>query len=267
MNFAYSLYRFSALTMHNEREYLGLGNFVELLGDPITWLSLRNNVIFAVGSVTVQVGGGALLAVLLQRSVRSGVQVFRTIFFLPVVMSQVAVGLLWSLIYDPTVGITTMLFKAAGASPVAFLGEREWAIYAILLAACWQFTGYCMVMILAGLQAIPEVLYESAKIDGSNAWQDLWYITLPSIREVLSVVVLITVIGSFKLFGYVWVMTEGGPDHASEVLTTYLYWQTFRLDRMGYGSAIATFLFLITMIFSVSRLAAIWKREGSWRRV
>jgi raffinose/stachyose/melibiose transport system permease protein len=161
--------------------------------------------------------------------------------------------------------LVKLAYEALGLSPVALLGEREWALFAVLATACWQYTGYCMVMILAGLQAIPEVLYESSKIEGSNAVQDFRFITLPSIKEVISVVTLITVIGSFKLFGYIWVMTEGGPDHATEVLTTYLYWQTFRLDRMGFGSTIAAFLFTITLVFSVIRLLNIWKREGSWK--
>lgn len=265
MNLVYSFYRFSAITMRSSWAFIGLGNFTELLRDPIVWHSLKNNVLFAAGSVIVQVGGGLLLAVFLHRGLKHGFQLFRTIFFLPVVMSQVAVGLLWSLIYDPTVGLVKLAYEALGLSPVALLGEREWALFAVLATACWQYTGYCMVMILAGLQAIPEVLYESSKIEGSNAVQDFRFITLPSIKEVISVVTLITVIGSFKLFGYIWVMTEGGPDHATEVLTTYLYWQTFRLDRMGFGSTIAAFLFTITLVFSVIRLLNIWKREGSWK--
>jgi raffinose/stachyose/melibiose transport system permease protein len=265
MNLIYSFYRFSAITMTTSREFVWFANFIELIKDPIVWHSLKNNVIFATGSVVIQVGGGLLLAVFLHRGLKHGYQIFRTLFFLPVVMSQVAVGLLWSLIYDPTVGLLKLFYEYLGLEPIALLGDRQWALYAVLATACWQYIGYCMVMILAGLQAIPEVLYESSKIEGSSAVQDFWYITLPSIKEVISVVVLITVIGSFKLFGYIWVMTEGGPDHATEVLTTYLYWQTFRLDRMGYGSTIASFLFTITLIFSVVRLVNIWRREGSWK--
>jgi raffinose/stachyose/melibiose transport system permease protein len=265
MNIVYSTHRFSAITLTSGKKFVGLKNFTELIGDSIVWHSFKNNVLFALGSVVIQVGGGLLLAVFLQRGLKKGYKIFRTIFFLPVVMSQVAVGLLWSLIYDPTVGLVKLLFEFLGLHPVALLGSREWALPAVLITACWQYTGYCMVMIFAGLQAIPEVLYESSRIEGSSYLQDFWYITLPSIKEVISVVVLITVIGSFKLFGYIWVMTEGGPDHATEVLTTYLYWQTFRLDRMGYGSAIATFLFMITLIFSVVRLLSIWRKEGSWK--
>lgn len=252
MNFINSFYRFSAIS--SEKIFVGWAHFRNLAGDRVFWRSLLNNAVFAIFSVIVQVGLGMILAAVLQRGLSVGQKVFRTIFFLPMVMSVVSVGLLWSFIYDPILGSLNSLLALVGVPPKGWLGDPNMVIWAVILTACWQYTGFNMVMLLAGMQGIPEELYEAATIDGSKELQNFRFITIPSIQEVISVVVLITVIGSFKVFDYIWVMTRGGPDHASEVLTTYIYLLGFTTDRMGYSSAVASILFIITFIFAVIRM-------------
>jgi raffinose/stachyose/melibiose transport system permease protein len=251
-NFANSFYRFSAISYG--KEPVGAANFGALATDGVFWRALWNNVIFAVLSVAIQVGLGLVLAAILQRGMKAGRKVFRSIFFLPMVMSVVSVGLLWTLIYDPVIGLFNQIVPLLGLRPRGWLGEPGTAVWAVVVTACWQYTGFNMVMLLAGMQAIPEELYEAAIIDGTTERQNFFHITVPYIKELVSIVILITVIGSFKVFDYVWVMTRGGPNHASEVLTTYIYLLAFTTDQMGYGSAVASILFVIAFCFSVLRL-------------
>lgn len=254
-NFINSFYRFSAIS--SEKIFIGWNNFKNLFADKIFWKSLSNNVIFAVCSVVIQAGLGLVLAAILQRGLTAGRKLFRTVFFLPMVMSVVSVGLLWMFIYDPILGALNQLITFIGAKPLGWLGDPKLVIWAVIASACWQYTGFNMVMLLAGMQGIPEELYEAAIIDGTKETQNFWFITIPSIKEVISVVVLITVLGSFKVFDYIWVMTMGGPDHASEVLTTYIYLLGFTTDRMGYGSAVASILFIISLLIAVVRMRMI----------
>lgn len=251
-NFINSFYRFSAISV--ERTFVGFNNFFKLFRDRVFWIALKNNLLFALFSVGIQVGLGLILAAILQRGLSHGQKIFRTIFFLPMVMSVVSVGLLWTFIYDPILGGLNYLIIAFGGTAVGWLGDPDIVIWAIIVTACWQYTGFNMVMLLAGMQGIPQELYEAATIDGSRESQNFFHITIPYIKEVISVVVLITIIGSFKVFDYIWVMTMGGPDHASEVLTTYIYLLGFTTDRMGYGSSVASVLFVITFLFALLRM-------------
>ncbi len=258
-NFMNSFYRFSAIdTVH---QFVGLDNFVEAFSDKIFWLSLVNNVIFAAGSVVVQVGMGLILAALIERGIGFGKKFFQTVFFLPMIMSVVAVGLLWGFIYDPLVGLLNALLKIFGLPPHGWLGDPNTAIYAILIAACWQYIGFCMIILLAGMKSIPHELYEASQIDGAGRWQNFFYITIPAIRNVITTTILVTIIGSFKVFDYIFVMTKGGPNYASEVLAHYIYLQAFTLNKMGYASTIASILFGITLVFTMFQIRSIKTHE------
>jgi len=251
-NFVNSFYRFSAIS--SLKVYVGFGNFTNLMTDPVFSHAFVNNVLFAVLSVVIQVGLGLVLAAVLQRGLTAGQKIFRTIFFLPMVMSVVSVGLLWTFIYDPIFGALNYLLSFFSVAPRGWLGEPDLVIWSIIITACWQYTGFNMVMLLAGMQGIPKELYEAASIDGSGEIRNFFQITIPYIEDVISVTVLITIIGSFKVFDYIWVMTQGGPDHASEVLTTYIYLLGFTTDRMGYASAVASVLFIVTFILALIRI-------------
>jgi raffinose/stachyose/melibiose transport system permease protein len=247
---------FDASLTNPVRRFVGVGNYLELFRDPVFWISLRNNIIILVGSVIFQVGIGLLLAAVFDRSVRRGSTFFRTLIFTPVVMSSVAVGLVWQMLLNPQLGVINPLLKSLGIPPpsLGWLGDPTLAIYGVLLVACWQYTGYMMVLLLAGIQSVPGELYEAAILDGASERQSFWYITLPGIRNVLITATLITMIGAFKVFDLVYILTGGGPANASQVLGTYLYNQAFTQARMGYACAIAVVLLLFAMSLSVIQL-------------
>jgi raffinose/stachyose/melibiose transport system permease protein len=230
-------------------QYVGFGNYARAAHDPIFWVALRNNIIIVLGSIALQVGIGTVLAAILDRGIPRGTTFFRTIIFMPMVVSAVAVALIWLIILDPNVGILNALVKFVGMAPpsLGWLGDPSISIWMVLLVAAWQYTGFMMVLILAGLQGIPGELYEAAALDGARGMKAFWYITLPAIRNVLIVAVLITTIGGFKVFDLIYVLTQGGPANATQVLGTYIYLQAFNLTNMGYANAIAVVLLAIAV--------------------
>jgi raffinose/stachyose/melibiose transport system permease protein len=241
------------------RNFIGLQNFLELFGDPVFWVCFRNNLIVLVGSVMVQVGGGLVLAAVFNRGLsRKWSTLARTIVFAPMVMSSVAVGILWQLVFNPSIGAidAALTFLHLPTPMLGWLGDPNLAILSILFVACWQYTGFMMVILLAGMQAVASELYEAATLDGATEVQMFFFVTIPAIRNVIIASVLITMIGSFKAFDLVYVLTLGGPAHSSEVLGTYLYKNAFNLNRMGYASAIAVVLlgFTVTLSFIQLRL-------------
>jgi len=243
-----SFYAFG-LTSQNW-EWQGFGNYLRAVQDPIFWLALRNNVIIVLGSIVLQVGIGGILAAIIDRGIPVGSTFFRAIIFMPMVVSAVAVALIWLIILDPNIGILNAVVKSLGLTPpqLGWLGDPNVSIWMVLVVAAWQYTGFMMVLILAGLQGIPHEQYEAAAIDGAVGLKAFWYITLPSIRNVLLVAVLITTIGGFKVFDFVFVLTQGGPANATQVLGTYIYLQAFNLTNMGYANAIAVVLLAIAVV-------------------
>ena len=228
----------------------GLDNYTRAFSDPVFWLSLRNNLIIVFGSIATQIGIGTILAAILDRGIRRGSTFFRTVIFAPMVVSSVAVGLIWLMIFDPNIGPLNKLIKSIGLTPpmLGWLGDPDLAIWMFLVVAAWQYTGFMMVLVLAGLQGVPQEIYQAAALDGARGIRAFWYITLPSIRNILIVAVLITSIGAFKVFDLIYVTTRGGPAHATEVLGTYIYLQAFNIGNMGYADAIAVFLLVIAVI-------------------
>ncbi|WP_323765838.1 sugar ABC transporter permease [Marinovum sp.] len=231
-------------------DFVGLANYARAWNDPVFWVALKNNLIIVFGSVTLQVGIGCILAALLDRGIPKGQTFFRTLIFMPMVVSSVAVALIWLIIFDPNVGILNELVKAIGLTPpqLGWLGDPDLSIWMVLIVAAWQYTGFMMVLILAGLQGIPKELYEAAALDGARGIKAFWHITLPAIRNVLIVAVLITTIGGFKLFDFIYVLTQGGPANSTQVLGTYIFLQGFSLTNMGYANAIAVVLLVIAVI-------------------
>lgn len=237
-------------------EYIGLQNYMELMEDQVFWRSIQNNMFILVGSVIVQVGLGLVLAAVLSRGIRWGKTFFRTLHFAPVVMSAVAVGVLWQLIYDPGVGAINAVLKALNL-PVptqGWLGDPNIVMFSILIAASWQYTGYMMTILLAGMQSVPEDLYEASSLDGANEVQNFMFITFPMIRNVVLAATLITMIGAIKVFDIVFVLTRGGPANSSQVMGTYIYYNAFTINRAGYASAIGTVLLLFALILGLLQL-------------
>lgn len=250
-----SLYNYGLTS--SSRTFVGLSNYLELLSDPVFWISLRNNLIILVGSVVFQVGGGLVLAAVCQRGLGRGWSTLtRTLVFAPMVMSSVAVGILWQIVFNPSIGLidAVLTFLKLPTPSLGWLGDPNLAIYSILFVACWQYTGFMMVILLAGMQSVPSELYEAATLDGATEAQSFFYITIPVMRNVIVAAVLITMIGSFKAFDLIYVLTLGGPANASEVLGTYLYKNAFNLNRMGYASTIAVVLLVFTVMLSLAQL-------------
>jgi raffinose/stachyose/melibiose transport system permease protein len=241
---------FSFSTTSANWTYVGTGNYSRLATDPVFWVALRNNVFIVVGSIMTQVGFGTILAAILDRGLPRGATIFRTIIFAPMVVSSVAVALIWLIILDPNMGSLNAFVRAVGLTPptLGWLGDPNVAIWMILVIAVWQYTGFMMVLILAGLQGIPKELYEAGALDGARGLKAFWHITLPSIRNVLIVAVLITTIGGFKVFDLVFATTGGGPANTTQVLGTYAYLQAFTLQNMGYANAISVVLLVIAVI-------------------
>ncbi|MBD3292460.1 MAG: ABC transporter permease subunit [Armatimonadia bacterium] len=243
-------YSWSAL--NPAKTFEGLGNYVELYHDPTLRTALLNNGLWILLSLAIQLPLAMLLAVGIGSAMRRH-RVLRTVYFSPLIIPAVAVGLIWTLFYDPNFGALNSLLEMIGLEGLTagWLGDTKLATPCIIAVSCWRYTGFHMMILLAGLQAIPEDIYEAAEIDGSGPWRTFWHITLPLMKRIVLVDALLITVGSVKIFDLIWVMTGGGPNHASEVLATYMYRSAFSDDRMGYSAAIATVMLLLTMIATV----------------
>jgi len=256
-----SAYSWSAL--NPIRTFEGFGNYVELYHDPVLRTALINNGLWIVLSLVFQLPLAMLLAVGIGSALRRH-RVLRTVYFSPLIIPAVAVGLIWTLFYDPNFGALNELLESLGLGSLTrgWLGEPGLATFAIIAVSGWRYTGFHMMILLAGLQAIPDDLYEAAHIDGATGWQAFWRITLPLMRRIILVDALLITVGSVKIFDLIWVMTQGGPNHASEVLATYMYYSAFIADRMGYAAAIATVMLVLTLIATVIYLRLTRQEEA-----
>lgn len=236
-------------------KWIGMGNYIELFSDNFFWISLKNNLVIVGGSVLVQMTLALLLAVILDSGLK-GAEIFRTVFFIPTVLSFIVVGLLFSLLLSPTVGIVNPLLDKLGLGSWQhqWLGDKQTALYTVMIVNIWKEFGFSVFLFLAGLQTIPKELYEAARVDGAGPWRNLFSITLPLMKEVTIVVVILAVNQAFLVFDLIYVMTSGGPYHASEVLATYMYSRAFTSGRMGYGTAIAEVLFVIVFVVTLIQL-------------
>lgn len=251
LNIFYSLYRWSAFS--EKKIYVGMHYYNRLFKDPVFYVALKNNALYAVISLVFQVGFGLIIAAILEEKFMRRYQAFfRTVYFSPAVISLTVVGLLWQLIYNSNIGIVNAFLKLIGFGNYAqdWLGSSKTAIFAVIAVSQWQYTGYIMILFLVAIQKIPYELYEAAMIDGANRLQMFFNVTVPQVKEMILVCTTITIIGAFKVFDEVYVMTAGGPGRSSEVLATYLYRSAFRNDEMGYAAAIAFVIFVITFVLS-----------------
>lgn len=240
-----------------QRVFVGLSNFIELLRDSRFWVALRNNLFWIIASIVNPMLVGLVLAVLLS-SIGRGQKAYLTVFFIPVVLPLIMVGLTWGILYNPIIGPINIVLKALGMEAQGWLGDPRWATPAVIIAGNWTFFGFCTVIFLAGLQAIDSSLIEAAIIDGAGPVSRFFRIIIPLLRDQINLVVVFSIIGSFKVFDIVYVMTQGGPSHSSEVLATYLYWQAFNNGRVGYGAAMA---FILTCVVAAISLIYLRLRE------
>ena len=243
----------------------GFGNFGRLTGDPAFWQALRNNLLWTLFSVTVPVAFGLLLAALLATRELPLRAPFRVVLFLPQVLALVVVGLIWSWMFNPYYGPINQTLRVIGLSALAlpWLGDYLLALPALLVANAWHYYGFCMVIFLAAIQGIDESLYDAAKVDGAGAWQRFRFVTMPGLRHAFTVVVLIMMIDSFKVFDLVRVTTNGGPGESTLVLSLLLYKKVFFADDVGYGAAVAVVNTLL--IITLSTVFSIYRRRVETR--
>ena len=228
--------------------FIGFRNYSRLLQTPDFWLALRNTFYFAFvgGPLTIAVSLGA--ALLLSSKLVRFKGFFRTIYFTPFVTTLVAVAIVWRYLYHTRYGFFNYALSQIGIAPIDWLGDPRWAMPAIILMAVWKSFGYNMLIFIAGLQAIPEELYDAAAIDGAGPFRRFFNITLPMLSPTLVFVTVITMIGYFQLFAEPYVMTQGGPLRSTTSVVLLMYEEGFRWWRMGYAAAIAFVLFIVILL-------------------
>lgn len=244
--FYYSFFDWKGISAN--KIFVGFTNYINVLNDGMFWNALKNNIILVLVSVGIQLPGGLLLALLLNSRIK-GVKFFRTIYFMPMLLSTVATGIMWILFYDPHFGLLAKLFSILGIkASTAFLSGPS-ALASILFVICWQFIPYYMIIMNAGLTNIDKELYEAAKIDGTNGWQCFWKITLPLLMPTIRLAAVLQIVGSLKYFDLFYIMMGGAPNVYTELMATYMFKKGFTELQMGYGSTIAAYMFLISFVF------------------
>ncbi|MYW62922.1 ABC transporter permease subunit [Streptomyces sp. SID8379] len=241
-----SFTRFNLLT---PPKWVGLANYERMINDPIFWDSLKVTVEYVVINIGVQTVAALAIAVLLHRLTQSSL--LRGIVLTPYLMSNVVAGIVWLWMLDTQLGIGNEIIAAVGLDRIPFLADETWAIPTIALINVWRHVGYTALLLFAGLQAIPHEMYEAARVDGASEWRMFTRITMPLLRPVLAVVLIMTVIGSFQVFDTVAVTTAGGPANATNVLQYYIYGSAFGRFQFGYASAMSVALLVVLSAITV----------------
>ena len=255
INLYESLFKWGA--MSTGHKFVGLGNYLKLFRDEIFYVALKNNLIFTVMSVIFQIGLSLLIASVLEaKFMRKCQNFFRTVYFIPSLLMVTVVGITFKMIMSPSIGIVNPFLEMIGidASGIDLLGNASTATLSIAAMSQWQYVGYTVILFIVALQNIPAELYEAAEIDGAGAVRKFFDVTLPQIKNTILINTIITVTGAIREYDEVFVTTNGGPGHASETLATYLYKVGFRNDQMGYASAIAFFIFIVTFIIGLMQM-------------
>jgi raffinose/stachyose/melibiose transport system permease protein len=264
-NLRLSLYSWNAFSPRPV--FVGLQNYRTAVDDPIFWHALRNNTVFAISSLVFQVGFSLVLAAVLEEFVRTRLRgILRTIYFIPAVISITVAGILFSFIYNPQIGLLNRFLAAVGlgAWQHSWLGEPGTAMWSIIAMSQWQSIGYTAILFVVAIQRVPRELYEAARVDGAGKIRSFFSITVPMVREMTTLICILTISGAFLVFNEVMVMTNGGPSNSSQVLGTWLYHNAFLNDDMGYASAIATVIFVITLTIGAAQVLVSRRRRIEW---
>jgi len=237
-------------------KFVGLDNFKQILTDQVFIKAVGNCLLIVVLSLAVQLPLALALAIMVGRDL-PGRAFFRTIFFMPYVLSEVIVGIIWLSLFspDPERGlINALLILIPGVQAQNFLGDINAVLVCVFVVLTWKYFGLHMLLYMAGLQNIPREIEEAAMIDGANRWQSVRYVTIPLLGSTIRTSIYLSVLGSLTLFNLVWIMTRGGPVNSSEVMATYMYRYAFIRFQLGYGSAVALVMLAICLVFSVAYL-------------
>lgn len=255
LNFANSLYKWGA--MSQDVSFVGFQYYKELFSDEVIWIAIKNNLVFVIMSVIFQIGVSLIIAAVLEsKFLRRYQTFFRTVYFIPSLLMVTVTGITFKMLYSPSIGLINPLLELIGinTSNLDILGNAKSAIFGVAAASQWQYIGYTVVLFIVAMQGIPDDLYEAADIDGANAVQRFFKITIPMMKDTITINMIIIVTGAIRVYDEVFVMTGGGPGRATETLATYLYQVGFKNDQMGYASAIAFFIFAVTFILGLLQM-------------
>jgi len=245
----FSLTRYSLL---GQPHYIGFANYQKIFHDKLFWNAILVTLEYVVINIVLQTILAIGLAVLMHRLTKS--TILRGTLLLPYLISNVIAALLWFWLLDYQIGLVNTFLDWIGVNKVAFFGDTTWAIPTIAVVNTWRHMGYTALLVFAGLQTIPTYLYEAAAVDGSTEWRSFWRITLPLLRPILALVLVLTVTGSFQVFDTVAVTTKGGPINASRVMQYYIYQKAFGEQQFGYASALSVILFIILAAVALFQL-------------
>ncbi len=246
----YSFYDFKGMRMNR---FVGLANYAELVNDEIFWQSFKNNIIITILCVVGQIGIALLFATMLNTNLVKLKNMHRSVIFFPGVLSMVIVGFIWTMMYNKDYGLINFFLRALNLDLLIlpWLDNPKNVIYFVSIPIIWQYIGYYMVIIMAGMSSISKEVYEMAEIDGVTAWKKLIYITVPLIKDTLVVCTMLCISGNMQVFDHIFVMTEGGPGTSSTVMALYGYSKTFSQGRIDYGNTISIGILLISLILIV----------------
>lgn len=249
--FVLSLFEWSLIA---EPKFVGLRNYIYLFTSDSNFIRvLLNTIFFTIVYLTLNLLVSLTFAAWLNQKIK-GIAVYRAILFLPVLVPPVAIALIWQFMYEPSVGLINHLMEAIGLSAVNWLGNEDYAMFALIIMCVWQQFGYNMLIFLAALKGIPQTILEAASIDGAKPLTKFFKISIPSISPAILFAMVMTLITSFQIFDQVFILTNGGPGYATEVLGLYIYKNAFEWFQMGYGAALAVVLFVIILIVTLIQL-------------
>jgi multiple sugar transport system permease protein len=252
------LLAFTKYNIISPAQWIGIQNYRNMFSDPLFLRSVRVTFTYAALSLIPNLAFGLSLAMLLNADV-PGISLWRTVYYLPSIISGVAVAILWGFVLNPRFGIINWVLSLIGINGPGWLSSTQWALPALAVMSLWGVGGG-MILYLAGLQGIPTALYDAAKVDGANAWYRFWHVTLPMISPVIFFNLVMGTIGTFQYFTSAYVLTNGGPANATLFYNLYLYNNAFRYSQMGYASALAWVLFVIVLLFTL----LIFKSSAGW---
>jgi raffinose/stachyose/melibiose transport system permease protein len=233
-------------------EFVGFKNFINLFMDSTFWGSFRNMAYFMILNIVVQIPAGLALAVFLSLGLK-GTKFFKAAFFMPMILSAVSISLMWRFILYPDQGLLDSALKMFGMESLihSWLTEPNIAIFVVILIGCWQNIGVVMVLFLSGIVSIPDEIFQAANVDGASPMKILFNITIPMIWEVMKINIVLLIIGTVKVFDTVYVLTRGGPNNMTDILSTYMYKEAFENSRYGSGSAIGVMIFLLGFVLTM----------------
>jgi len=255
--FYLSLFKWNLATP--KREFVGLANYLQAWSTPLFWQVLQNNVVFAVGTIPISLALALALALLINQRIR-GLAIYRAALFYPTLLPMAAAAMIWLWILTPSYGLVNFYGKALGLPDIHWLGHSRLALPALMLVGIWKRLGYYMVIFLAGLQVIPEHLYEAAILEGAGPWKRFWRVTFPLLSPTTFFVAIMAVIDSFQAIDQVYLMTQGGPGNNTNLFIFYIYQNAFRFFDMGYASAVSGILFLILLGLTVLAFRMLHRR-------